>query len=189
MREGPRHLVDEEGAAAAGCRPGGVEHEVVDQQLGAVFEHVRQRDFAGGRVKGVLLLDLEGGHGGAGAGEGVGFTGVGLLLLEEIDAGGAPFFRGDDLEEVLVGCGGGEVVWWVLSTLPGIVMIQLICFEFGCFGIRVLLLDVAGEFYSIAENLMVFVSNTPLLNPTAMEIVFCDLLPYPNNINTRLPYQ
>ncbi len=94
------NTVGKERAAGTAGVPVGREHEVVDDELGAAGEQVRQAHlFAITVGEGIVALDLDDGKGAALAGQGVAGAGVLLFGFKEGEAVGEVFGGGDDLDK------------------------------------------------------------------------------------------
>ncbi|MCY1429694.1 hypothetical protein D9M71_456210 [compost metagenome] len=79
-------------ATGAALIPALGEHEVVDDQLAAPPEQVRQFQFAVGSLEVVVLVDFHPGQGTAFGAESVPFPGEGFFVGQVLFAGGDPFF-------------------------------------------------------------------------------------------------
>ena len=95
-------MVCEEGARRTAGVPGGIEHEVVDDELAMGAEEVGQRDtrfFAGSieRSEGIRLGHFDDGQVAALGGKGVAGPGEILFLFEEGNASGAVLGGGGNL--------------------------------------------------------------------------------------------
>ncbi|MCY1409798.1 hypothetical protein D9M71_251550 [compost metagenome] len=89
-------VIAEVRATGAALVPALGEHEVVDNQLTAAAEQVRQFQFAIGPLEMVVLVDFHPGQGAAFGAEFVPFPGEGFLVDQVLFAGGEPFFPRHD---------------------------------------------------------------------------------------------
>ena len=90
LEEPVGQLVGAGGAARAAVLPLGVEHEVVDDQLRTAFEDAGERHLPVRAVEDVVLLDLDHRQIATFDVEGVAGTCQLFLLLQELEARGAP---------------------------------------------------------------------------------------------------
>ena len=97
VREGAVDGVGHRGARRATCLVAWAEHEVVDEQLSAAVEELRQRPRALVGLQAVLLLEWDPGQLAALACELVAHPGVFLLALEQLLASRLPFLTAADL--------------------------------------------------------------------------------------------
>jgi hypothetical protein len=58
VKVGAVHVIGEEGAAGASLRPAGAKHEVIDHELAAAAEEIREGLSSLRRVEDIGLLDL-----------------------------------------------------------------------------------------------------------------------------------
>src|SRR5205807_10184011 len=99
LEEARRQLVGAGGAARAAVLPLRVEHEVVDDQLRTVLEHVDEADRTVRTVEDVVLLDLNHGQVAPLGVERIPPPGQVLLLCEQLLTGGQPLVSRSDLRK------------------------------------------------------------------------------------------
>jgi hypothetical protein len=96
VHHGWREVIHYVGAALAAFPPTRPEHEVVDDELAAVLEQIRQGYLAGRRLEDVRFVHLHPRQRPAARCQALAELGEFFIFAQQFAAGGEPFFRGDD---------------------------------------------------------------------------------------------